>query len=352
LRVIAIFILVLYHAALIGGSGTNNYLLKAFILVSQRSWIGTDFFLAVAGYLCVLSVFRRKKANSGYLNYLKDRAFRIIPSYYLFLFVYLSFGVPLINSFGQNFALNKGFGVSLWTFVSSFYFSNGKWSGVALEGMFSLSIVVQLFIIFGFILFSVKNNRKIILILAAFELLAIVLRFFWGTEDHWKTYFFTFTRIDAFIAGMTVAVLNEMKRGKIYLARNAKKIFYLSFILFTFMFIVTKGLAFGKLTTYLAYPITAIFAGAIINFTIYYKLKNRLLLIISRMGKFTYSIYLFKLPTVYLAYSILLTLFNGIDYSWKIVIFLFSAVAACFIVGFIWWGLVERVIAKLQNYLE
>ena len=63
------------------------------------------------------------------------------------------YGYPIFN-------LNKGFGISLWTFISSYYFASGHWSGVALEGMFSLSIVVQLFVIFGFILFRVKSRKK------------------------------------------------------------------------------------------------------------------------------------------------------------------------------------------------
>lgn len=366
IRLLAIAILILYHSALIGGNtkiisagGVYNIPLLIFSALSSHvAWVGTDILLAIAGYLCVISIYKRKLSNENYFQYLLNRGIRIIPSYYLFLIFYLYIGVPVINNLGQYFALKKGFEFSLWTFISSFYFSNSewRWSGVALEGMFSLSIVVQLFILLGFILFVIKDNYKILLILMAFELVAIGLRFYLGAEDHWKTYFFTFTRMDAFLFGMITAILNQIDIVNKYLSTNAKKLFYIFLAIFIAMGIITKGLAHGKLTTYISYPIIALFSGALINLTVHYKLKNKLLLAISRKGKLTYAVYLFKLPVVYLVHSILLLFFNELDTTGKIIIFFITSFSACFIFAYIWWLLVERpityLITKLIHVLE
>ncbi|MBU2969543.1 acyltransferase [Pseudoalteromonas sp. C2R02] len=352
LRIIAILLLIIYHVSLIGTEGDYPPYLNAILSITKMGWVGTDLFLAIAGFFCVNSIFKYKSQNLNYFDYLKNRVLRIVPSYYLFLIVYLIFGIELINLLGNSFALNDGFLISLITFTSNISFSNGMWSGVALEGMFSIALLVQLFIFFGFILFYIKNIKLLLIIFLCFELLAITLRIQFGVDHFWRSYFFTLTRIDAFLMGLTLGILYSNFKAKEHFSSNAVIIFCSALILLTLTVYLTQGLYFkNPLMLHLAYPVIALFAASLINLSYRYEINTLWLKKLSKLGKIAYPIYLLKLPVIYLVYSALLLFFAEINPVVFKGLFFISAIFACFLTAGGWHYLIKSLFIQSKKFV-
>jgi len=353
LRLVAIFLLITYHITLIGTEDSYPSYLNAILSITKMGWIGTDLFLAIAGFFCIKSIFKYKSQNLNYFGYLKNRVLRIVPSYYLFLIIYLIFGIELINSLGNSFALNDGFLISLITFTSNISFSNGVWSGVALEGMFSIALLVQLIIFFGFILFHITNIKFLLIIFLCFELLAITLRIQFGIDDHWRSYFFTLTRIDAFLMGLTLGILFTYSKVKKVLLNNAPIIFCATSVLLVLTVYVTQGLYFNNpLMLHIAYPAIALFAASLINLSYRYEINTLWLKKLSKLGKIAYPIYLLKLPIIYLAYSALLIFFAELNPVVFKGLFFSFALFACFLAGGCWHYLLKTLFKHAKNFVS
>ena len=344
LRIIAISLLIIYHTTLIGSVGSYPSYLNAILTITKMGWLGTDIFLAISGFFCVSAILKAKNENKTYISYLKSRALRFVPAYYLFIFLYLIFGVDLINSLGNGFVLNDGLLVGLLTFTSNIFYANSQWSGVALEGMFSIALLIQLVIIFSGILFFISKRSTLLIIFLSFELVAIGLRLYFGSQDHWRSYFFVFTRMDAFLMGLTLGVLYTYTQVKAQLLNNALIIFCSAIIMFTLMVYFTKGMFLGNaLTTYLAYPAIAFFAVSLINLLYRYEINTLWLKKASIFGKISYPIYLLKLPAVYFIYSVLLIYAADLNPVAFIGIFFIASLTFCFLVGGVWYLLYENL---------
>jgi len=353
LRLIAISLLIIYHTTLIGSAGNYPSYLNAILTITKMGWLGTDIFLAISGFFCVSSILKVKKENKTYLSYLKSRALRLVPDYYLFIFIYLIFGVDLINSLGNTFVLNDGLLIALLTFTSNIFFANSQWSGVALEGMFSIALLIQLIIIFAGILFFISKRSTLLIIFLSFELLAIGLRIYFGSQEHWRSYFFTFTRMDAFLMGLTLGVLYTHTKVRIHLLNNALIIFCSAIILFTSAVYLTQGMFFGNaLTTHLAYPAIAFFAVSLINLLYRYEINTLWLKKASSFGKIAYPIYLLKLPAVYFIYSVLLIYAADLNPVAFIGICFIVSLIFCFLVGGTWHLLYENLKINFEKILK
>lgn len=353
LRLVAITLLITYHISLIGTEGSYPSYFNAILSITKMGWVGTDLFLAIAGFFCVQSIFKYKRNYLGYFDYLKNRAIRIVPSYYLFLIIYLIFGIELINSLGNSFDLNDGFLISLITFTSNISFSNGVWSGVALEGMFSIALLVQLIVFFGFLLLYITNVKFLLIIFLCFELLAITLRIQFGVDDFWRSYFFTLTRIDAFLMGLTLGVVFTCQKIKGRLLSNAVIIFCFALILLILTVYLTQGLYFkNPIMLHLAYPVIAIFAGSLINLSYRYEINTLWLKKLSKLGKIAYPIYLLKLPVIYLVYSALSLLFAEMNPVVFKGLFFISAILGCFVTAGCWHYLIKSLFKQSKKFVN
>jgi len=353
LRLVAIFLLITYHITLIGSEDSYPSYLNAILSITKMGWIGTDLFLAIAGFFCIKSIFKYKRESLNFFDYLKNRAVRIVPHYYLFICIYLFLGIEAINLLGNNFALNDGFLITLLTFTSNISFANGMWSGVALEGMFSIALLVQLVLLFGFLLFYISSSKILLMIFLCFELLAITLRIQFGVDDFWRSYFFTLTRIDAFLMGLTLGVLYSNLKAKEHLLSNAAIVFCSALILLALTVYLTQGLYFNNpLMLHLAYPVIALFAASLINLSFRYEINTLWLKKLSKLGKIAYPIYLLKLPVIYLVYSVLLIIFAEINPVLFKGLFFTFALFTCFFAGGCWHYLVKSLFKHSKQFVD
>jgi peptidoglycan/LPS O-acetylase OafA/YrhL len=304
--------------------------------------------LCLAGFLCAWSWQKRGHGLKAYGSYLLDRGIRIIPAYFIFLAVYLHSGSWFTDFINLNWHLTPNFEYSLWTFVSNILMSRGTESGVALEGMFAINMGMQLFVLMGFVLAMVRDRRKVVAVALLLELVALVLRFFNLADGPWGNYFFTFTRLDGFVAGLLMALGLGDARIRNFLVQKRNVLWLAAASLLAVGGVLTKGYSlFNTVTTsWLAYPCLAVFAACLMLWASQKTTMWRPFLWVSRLGRFAYCTYLVKIPTTYLVFRLAKNM--GIpDNLVSLLLILAATELVCFAIGALWWAVFENPCSRL-----
>lgn len=326
LRLVGILLLVFYHVgALAEGEGLFCSVYKLF---SGRGWIGTDLFLVLAGFLLGRSYLQHDKPQL--FQYLKRRAGRIIPGYYLFLLFYLIVGLGFEKRAGNLFEIDYRYFIYFFTFTANIPMAYGHWSGVALEGLFGLCVLIQLTICFCIIFRIVLSDSKRIIILMIFWGSACVLRnFSIFSDEQWASYFFTFTRSDSFIAGLLLFILLKNKNTSCFFMKYKNLLLLISSILLLAVIPATQGLNVHLTSTYkLGFPVLALFFTFLLNLILQKKETTSKF----NFSNYVYCIYLMKLPVIYFFYGLL---GGHIDSIGKILLITLLSISLCFLVAVI-----------------
>jgi len=337
LRTAGIFVLVLYH---IGSLGSFlSPVGKLFFFISGMGWVGTDLFLAIAGYLFYNSFSRHHKNNL--LSYGKNRIFRIIPSYYIFLAFYFSLGIPLENALGNHFSIPEGYWIYFITFTANIPMALGQWSGVALEGLFGISLLAQLFFLFSLLFSIMKKDSQRLKLIIILEVLVILSRFHPALRNReWFSYFFTLTRMDGFLLGILLALLKEKNKGRSFLNRNKYILFALSFSLLIIVAPMTGWLqTTHPFTSCFVFPILGLFFASLLNLILAIPASSWSFY----AGDFVYSLYLVKLPLIYLIKGYIENIHRNLN---KPNIFLILSLIIC-----ISWSIIFNIIHRFRKKL-
>lgn len=339
LRVISIILLVWYHVALIvPAEGVYE---KIFRGMGRAGWVGTDVFLCVAGYYVALFFQRKGNTLSVYKAFVVDRMIRILPSYVFFLILYLTVGVYLQRLVGNDFELADNYLLYFLTFTTNFALMSGPYSGVALEGLFALSVGVQLSLFMGALLCTQKRKHFLLVLLIALELIAIITRWHFREHNHWFIYFCTVSRMDAFLGGIFLHTAYSYKTVRDFLVQNCFPLFCFSLGVLVMLALVTTGLSpWNPLTNQISYPLLAVILVLILNYTLWGP-ELWIAKIIGSYGELTYQVYLLKLPLVYFLYRILLFFQPGFQGFWMSVEIFVISVVVVFPVSAIWFRLLD-----------
>jgi len=347
LRVFSIILLILYHTSIIGNASEYPSVIDKFLKLIHMGWVGTDFFLTIAGYFSAFHFISREqkpKLSSYYIQ----RLTRIFPSYYIFLAVHFTIVLFIINSLGKPMQYTSEITPWLLSFSINHFFATGKLSGVALEALFSIAILVQLYVVYSWMFSIIKRTNIIIFILAISWIVAIILRFQMQTNGYWYIYFSTFTRMDPFILGSLLAlILHQTNFGEL-LNKYSGYIFIVSLSFFLLIIMITRGFwVEHALTIPVAFPFIAIFCAATLNFIISNPINGPVINQIASLGKYTFAIYLFKIPVVYILYKVMNNyLILPSEILAKLMLVIFS-IPLCFLIGAIWYWLIENPINEI-----
>lgn len=335
LKILGITGIVAYHIACF--INIDSGLIGIFKLISIRQWVWVDVFFALSGYY-FYQAFTGRFENKC-VKYLKNRAIRIIPAYYLFLIFYLTIGLKIERSAGYDFILpSQYYWIHFFTFTVNIPIAFGNWTGVALEGFFMISALVQFYIIFASLYSVIKNKKYRVLIILLFQILSIYLRNLeLFQRDEWISYFFTFTRIDAFLWGMLLNISFKNNKVKSLLYKNRVVIFILSLIVSLMVIFKTGFLDYHNINTLrLALPFIILSIVAMLNIVLNRESKTYAFY----SGDYVYGIYLTKLPLIYLVLSYVesLSLKNSISSY----LFILLSLAICIL-----WGLIFHMTNQL-----
>lgn len=354
LRVVGVNFLIFYHVVLI--CGASDFYTKILLRLGRAGWIGTDIFLAIAGYYCASFFLKNDQGIRTFWFYVLNRIIRIMPSYALFLCLYLTIGLSLQQAVGNHFTLSKGYILSFLTFTTNFRLAAGPGTGVALEGLFSIAMGVQLFLLIGLMICLLRNQKAVLLFLIAMELSAILFRYFFRDENYWFVYFFTLTRMDAFIIGAALAILSGYEKCACFLRSNKNKLLLCSVIVFVVLFALTFGLPPGTIkSSPLACPILSVIFALVVNHSIY-STAPKVISQLSNFGKLSYNVYLFKLPLIYFVYKIMLRNFQEVQPIVFILSLLIFSISTNYTASALWYYIFDRPVrvycAKLLRHKQ
>jgi peptidoglycan/LPS O-acetylase OafA/YrhL len=302
LRVVAVLLLVAYHVALVGPGEPAGPAHKALVRLGGMGWIGTDLFLALAGFLAVGSRARSRTATA----WLWRRALRVLPAFAVFLLVYLYLVPIAVRYAGGSAQTLRGFALAranqgyLWGMATNLLMAMGRWPGAALEPLLTLGVGVQLTVLAAFL---VSRRRDWIPVagIVVLECVGVALRALWLEGDPWRSYCFPLTRCDAFASGMAVALLLSHPGWGDELRRRRWLVLGLAASGLAAVVAVNRGLPVGAKATMLAgYPAIGAFSGAIVLVLSQVEHAGSWLRRVAVAGAAAYTVYLVKLPTVFM----------------------------------------------------
>ncbi|CAA6819859.1 MAG: Unknown protein [uncultured Sulfurovum sp.] len=322
LRGLAVSVVVLYHFyALFDLHGHSTY-----PLAYTLGQLGVPLFFVISGYLIYRSIdysVHTQGTFSGLKQYTLHRLFRILPAYYVNLFIVFIiayFFSNYMNTWSEGFILKQI--LSHLTFTSYFIYQT---SGVGVNGAYwTLSIEMLWYILAPLMLFFIKKERYFILLflLSLAYLLTLdmgylnqlldiqksapnylALMFYWSFQIYGQLIYF--------IAGIWIYKYTSVH------TQIPKSLLTLLVAIVLSLFLYTLLLK-EVLDSFTLRNIVTLLASALL-FILLFTQEVKMLSWLSWIGKISYSMYLWHMPILFLMKQYVLPL----DYSMYFIVFLF-----------------------------
>jgi peptidoglycan/LPS O-acetylase OafA/YrhL len=208
LRALAIIVVAIYHAGIMGFPLPNR--------VHRWGWIGVDLFFVLSGYLIggqlLTEVARDKRLNLR--RFYARRALRIVPAYFVILAIY--FLVPTWREYSDM-------AQPLWKFLFSVQ-NIALHGGTAFSHAWSLAVEDQFYLALPFLLLVLFWRPRAAIVLSCVILLGgIGLRAFLAAQNPsldggvsfrgfqaW-IYYPTWTRLDPLVFGVLIAAIEKFR---------------------------------------------------------------------------------------------------------------------------------------------
>jgi peptidoglycan/LPS O-acetylase OafA/YrhL len=208
LRALAIIVVVIYHAGIMGFPLPNR--------VHRWGWIGVDLFFVLSGYL-IGGQLLAELARNHRLNlprFYTRRSLRILPAYFVILAIYVL--LPLWREYPDM-------AQPLWKFLFSIQ-NIALHGGTAFSHAWSLAVEDQFYLALPFLLLVLFSRPRAAIILSCVILLGgILLRAFLAAQNPsvdggvsfrgfqaW-IYYPTWTRLDPLVFGVMIAAIEKFR---------------------------------------------------------------------------------------------------------------------------------------------
>lgn len=207
LRALAIIVVVIYHAGIMGFPWAGR--------VHRFGWIGVDLFFVLSGYLIggqlMGPIARDRQINLG--RFFARRALRILPAYLVVLFIYAL--LPSWREFPEM--------TPLWKFLASVQ-NIGLHGGTAFSHAWSLAVEDQFYLCLPFLLLFVSRCRRAAVIIPCVIVIGgLFLRAFLAWQNPGATggvsfrgfqtwiYYPSWTRLDPLVFGVALAAIEKFR---------------------------------------------------------------------------------------------------------------------------------------------
>lgn len=207
LRALAIIVVVIYHAGIMGFPMPGH--------VHRWGWIGVDLFFVLSGYLIggqLLAPLARGQAIN-LKRFFARRALRIMPAYFVILAIYVF--LPSWREYSET--------TPWWKFVISIQ-NIGLHGGTAFSHAWSLAVEDQFYLALPFILILVNRRPRAAIIVPCMIVVGgILLRIFLAYQNPaadvgvsfrgFQTwiYYPTWTRLDPLVLGVVLAAIEKFR---------------------------------------------------------------------------------------------------------------------------------------------
>ena len=286
LRGIAVILVVLYH----------NF---NFLPLTQFGFLGVDLFFVLSGFLITDILLRTKARPHYFTNFYTRRVLRIFPVYFASL-LFLFFILP--SFLKVNYDLNYYRNNQYW-----FYLFIQNWLFVIkpleksflLNHFWSIAIEEQFYIVWPFVIYSIKKTQTLLRLLCILFLSLFVFRW-WILFEHMQDQrIFSFLRFDGLLAGSAIALI---KWHKLQMPRhlNAILIVLLAALNAGFLAII---MVFKKNLPYFpccGFTTFTILFGMATHYAVYLKKLPAMLPLTEKVlhffGKISYGLYIYHWP--------------------------------------------------------
>src|SRR3954470_6536979 len=206
LRALAVLIVTLYHAGIMGFPLPGR--------VHRFGWIGVDLFFVLSGYLIggqlLAPVARFEPLKLG--TFFARRALRILPAYLVVLTIYIL--LPSWREYPEMFPF--------WKFLVSVQ-NIGLRGGTAFSHAWSLGVEDQFYLLLPLVLLLVSRGRRAAVIVPCTTVLGgLALRWFLAVHSPGNTgvdfrayqtwiYYATWTRLDPLVFGVALAAMEKFR---------------------------------------------------------------------------------------------------------------------------------------------
>lgn len=268
---------------------------------ARAGWAGVDLFFVLSGFLVSGLLFNEFK-KSGKVRigrFLIRRAFKIYPTFYIFLIAAFIF-YPWIN--GHPFPLSNMLSEILFiqTYLQGCFIHT--WS-LAIEEHFYLLLSFFVFIVLS--VNSLENRRLMISMLVSSIILVIAMRMqyiYAHRNDPYLAIFYTHLRMDGLLLGVLLSYLIHFREGFTQYINRHKTAFLLAgIVLISPLFYIKAGSMFyntiGFNTVHLGFAVLVAYAaqGDLVSRFRMFLPMDYLIRITSYIGIYSYSIYVWHL---------------------------------------------------------
>lgn len=354
LRGIAVLMVMLYHWTILPPS---NFDAPAFSLLGS-GWMGVDLFFVISGFLITGILLDSKGQKHYYKNFWIRRSLRILPLYYLFLFLVFAV-MPLFVKVDttETGPINP---LWYWALLSNIYYSvKAHWIHATLDCTWSLSIEEQFYWFWPFAvaLLSRQNIYRLCLGLIALAPICRTLLWYAGTEPI-HGYVLTFCRTDALAFGGLIAIFWRSGKPKTYFLKLGRTFTFTTALPLVAMLLYRNGDLLDPLVRTAGLTIIGFFFTGLLCLALSASTRgnfHRALITkpLLFLGKYSYCLYLCHLPIRNLMRTALfppeaLLPYMG-TYLFSQVLFYIACAVPTLFVAFCSYHLYEKHFLKLKD---
>ena len=342
IRGIAILLVIVYH----------NF---GFIDVFFFGWLGVDLFFVLSGFL-ITDILLRKQREQGFLKkFFIRRALRILPLYYLVLFVFLIL-LPFLE---KNF-LDLDYYISnqlwFWTYLQNWLLIfHPPEHAISLTHLWSLAVEEQYYLIWPFCILLIKKPQRLFFLLFIILLLVIFIRLIvWIYKIESLAYFnfYTFSRIDGICIGSMLALARKFAPSQTTKSFTAI-IFLLASLNFIFYFINKQYDFSFPFLAIVGYTTFATVFGLLLNEIIVSKdslirvcFENKVLRF---FGTISYGLYIIHWPTYIVLKTHAAGLFQSYFFHSANFMISMSATVISIIISYLSFHFYEKPFLKMKE---
>jgi len=289
----------------------------------RGTYIGVVLFFVISGYLITEVLYER---DDSYFKFIKRRYTKIFPplitvllfSCLAFYYFYGFLSVKLIfNSISSLFGLSN-----IYQIYSGMSYFERSGDLFPLLHTWSLSIEIQFYIIFPFLIYLFKKLKINIKVIAVLILIlsgisgALMFYKEYINYDLSAIYYGTDTRIFSILIGSAFYFLFKNKK------LNPKKANILSYIFLGIIVVITLSVDYSSKTNYYGFLYLISILGGFITVTSlktgFLDFKNPIAKPFSKLGEHSYVYYLWQYPIM--IYSLEYFKWSDIDYNYTVVL--------------------------------
>ena len=256
----------------------------------HNGWVGVDIFFAISGFL-MWELYRNSILNGRIAEFYIRRLRRLLPalsvlliiSSVMFFFRFLPYERRLLVneiSAANIFASN----ISYW--LGDQYFSNGSLR--PLLNLWSIALEIQFYLLFPFMVLFIKSSKTRFIFLFVVSLLSFLVL---SVVSPQTNFFLLPGRLWEFLMGILIGIVI---RRKIKYHPNFTFLLVLSLLFLG----LTLGLSLNNSQTVVFQVITVSIFSLLIWAAWSSEDRNIILVLLSKLGDYSYSIYLIHFPLI------------------------------------------------------